>query len=527
MAPPVPLSFSRQIGALSSIVLNSMIRQCLRDSNLKEALQLFDRNPASRDVVSWNLVMDGLIENHRLNQAQRLFDEMPHRDVASWNTILSGYHRARDQSRVYLLLRKMGRFGFFPNEYTISIVITAFLGSKFSSLVPQIHARVFHLGLGSSVFVASALMKGYANIRESTGLQRLFNELLMKDVSSWNTLISGCMEIGCIEDAERAFRTMPAKNSISWTSLLNGYIINGRIDKAQLVFETIQESERNVYLWTVMISGYVKDKKYEEALMFFISMVNSGAMPNHFTYSCTLSACALTSSLLLGQQVHVRVVKYGMPNSVVLLTSLVDMYAKCGDIVSASRVFQKMQNKNSVSWNSIIGGLARHGLGTRALEMFEQMIEEGTKPDQVSFVNVLYACGHVGLVREGEAYFKSMKVKYGIEAELKHYACMVDLYGKAGELDKAERLIKEMPIEPDVVVWGAFIGASAMHSTRKLSEFAVQGIERLKKDHPAVYSMFLKIHAEEGSWSEVTELKRMLGRKHVEKQKAGSWVELR
>lgn len=436
----------------------------------------------------------GLVEDHQLNQAHRLFDEMPLRNVDSWNAILSGYYRGRDPSQVYRLLREMGRSGCALNEYTVSMVITAFLGSKFSPLVPQIHAFVLHLGLESRFAMAS-------------------------------TLISGYMDIGSVEEAERVFHMMPTKNGISWTSLLHGYIINGCIDKARSMFNTTRESERNVYIWTVMINGYVKCRKFWEAMMLFIAMINSGGVPNHFTYSSVLRACALTSSLLLGQQVHARVMKFGMPDSVVLLTSLIDMYAKCGDIEGASGVFQNMQHKNTASWNSIIGGLARHGLGMMAFETFNRMIENGIVPDNVTFVNVLYACVHGGLVYEGEAYFKSMKVKYGIEAELEHYACMVDLYGKVGELEKAERLIKEMPIEPDVVVWGAFIGACAMHSNWKLSEFAVEGIERLKKDHPAVYTMSLKVHAEEGSWSRVMELKKMIGTKRVEKQRASSRIE--
>lgn len=471
-----------------------MVTKCLQDHNLKEALQLFDRHPSSRDVVSWNLMIRGLTENRELIHAHMLFDEMPQRNVDSWNAILSGYYRARDPSQVFRLLREMGRSGCAPNECTISMVLTAFLGTKFSSLVPQIHAHVFQLGLESSSAMAS-------------------------------TLISGYMDINCVEAAERAFLMMPTKNSISWTNLLHGYIVNGCIDKARSMFDMARESERNVFLWTVMINGYVKSRKYREAMMLFTAMVNSRAVPNHFTYSCVLSACALTSSLLLGQQVHARVVKFGMPDSVVLLTSLTDMYAKCGDIKGANQVFQNMQYKNTASWNAIIGGLARHGLGTVALETFDCMIENGFLPDKVTFVNVLYACVHGGLVCEGEAFFKSMKVQHGIEAELEHYACMVDLYGKVGELEKAERLIKEMPIKPDVVVWGAFIGACAVHSNQKLSGFAVEGIERLKKDHPAVYTMALKVHAEEGSWSRVMELKRIIGTKRVEKQKACSRIE--
>jgi pentatricopeptide repeat protein len=330
------------------------------------------------------------------------------------------------------------------------------------------------------------------------------------------------MELGCLVEAQRVFDGMPVKNVVSWTSLVSGYIGNKRINKARSVFNNM--SERNVVSWTVMISGYVQNQKFMDALKLFIRMLKSGNRPNHFTLSSVLDAIAECSSLIMGQQVHSSILKSSTPGDVILSTSLVDMYAKCGDIEAAFSVFESMPKKNLVSWNSIIGGYARHGLATRALEEFERMIKSGIRPDEVTFVNVLSACGHGGLIEEGEKYFYSMG-EYAVKAGVEHYACMVDLYGRAGKLEKAEKLIKRMPCEPDVVVWGALLGACGLHSSLELGQFAAEGISKLKIDHPAVYSMLSKIHSEKGAWSSVIELREMMKERRVNKQKAASWVE--
>lgn len=277
--------------------------------------------------------------------------------------------------------------------------------------------------------------------------------------------------------------------------------------------------------WTVMISGYVKNQKFVDALQLFLLMLKSGTLPNHFTFSCVLDACAGCSSLILGQQVHSSIVKSGMPEDVTLSTSLIDMYAKCGNIDAAFFIFGSMPKKNLVTWNSIIGGYARHGFATRALETFDRMTKCGVGPDEVTFTNVLSACGHGGMVGEGKTLFNSMKAKFGIEPQVEHYACMVDLYGKAGELEEAEKLIQGMPFQPDVVVWGALLGACGLHSSLELGEFAAKELDKLKSDHPAIYSTLSRIHGEKGVWNSVLELRKTMKDKGVQKQNAGSWVE--
>ncbi|KAI6694578.1 hypothetical protein NL676_022288 [Syzygium grande] len=350
----------------------AQLKSRLQNTNLGDAHEGYDRVPTSGDVFSWNILLRDYVRNRPLHQARDLFDGMPLKDVVSWNTMLSGYYRARRPEDVYGCFGELGRCGVLPNSYTISMAISSFLDTRFKILVPQIHARIVCLGMVSDVVVGSALMKGYANVGDPLALKRVFDELSVKSASSWNALVSGYMEMGCVEEAKRFFHLMPEsqKDVVSWTCLLSGYVRNRRIDEARSVFDRM--SVRDVFSWTAMINGYVKNEKHEDALKLFV---------------------------LMG-----------------------------------------------------------------------------------------------GLVEEGAKFFNCMKTKYGIQPELEHYACMVDLFGKAGQLEKAKKLIEEMPMEPDVVVWGAFIGACTMHSSLEFGEFAEKGIRRLKEHHPAAYIMLLKIH---------------------------------
>ncbi|KAE9598198.1 hypothetical protein Lal_00003931 [Lupinus albus] len=502
--------------------LNSMIDSYINDNNIIQAHKLFDENPSSRNVVSWNMMMTACIQHHQIQHAHDLFDKMPHKDTVSWNIMLSGFHRNNNTNGLLKCFLQMGRSGFAPNDYTLSTLLRAVIGTVLDILVPQVHAQALHLGLNLNVFVGSSLIRAYASLKDKEGLCQVFDDILFKDVTSFNALIAGYMELGNVEDGQRMFNLMPERNTISWTTLVTGYIRNKRINEARSIFNEM--SERNVVSWTTMISGYVQNMRYIDALKLFLLMFKSGTRPNHFTFSSVLDACAGCSSLPMGMQVHLCIIKSGIPGDVIYLTSLVDMYAKCGDMDAASHAFESILNKNLVSWNSIIGGYARHGLAARALEEFDRMEKAAVTPDEVTFVNVLSACVHGGLVEEGEKHIVAMSTKYGIKAEMSHYSCMVDLYGRAGKFDEAEKLIKNMPFEPDVVLWGALLAACGLHSNLELGEYAAEKIRKLERNHPVSYSMLSKIQGEKGIWSGVNELRDMMNERQVKKQKAFSWV---
>ncbi|KAI3803913.1 hypothetical protein L1987_32078 [Smallanthus sonchifolius] len=503
---------------ISTLSVTNLIQDHIRNGNLNDARQLFDQNPKSCDTVAWNSMITGYIRHNQMQCAHKLFDQMPVRDVVSWNTMLSGLNKTKDPHKLYKLFLQMNRAGELPNQFTFSTVISGFMNT-FDVLVPQLHGLIIHLGLHSNVFVGSALLRGYTHLMDRDALHHVFDDVVVKDVSTWNALVVGYMELGFIDEARITFDKMPVVNIISWTTLVNGYIENRKINQARSIFDSMPE--KNVVTWTAMIKGYVQNDNYTDAIQLFILMLKSGTRPNHFTLSTLLDACAGCSTFLLGNQLHSCILKSGLDCEVVLLTALIDMYMKCGDIEAGFCVFESMKKKNMVSWNSVIGGCARHGLAKQALFEFERMIESGVKPDHVTYVNLLSACVHGGLVEEGERHFNSMGVRYGIKAEMKHYSCMVDLYGKSGELEKAERLVKEMPFEPDVGVWGALLTACGLHSCYELAN----ALENLARDHPTIYSMLMKLHGEKGEWSRVIEMRNKMIETGARKQKAGSRTE--
>ncbi|CAN7018978.1 unnamed protein product [Brassica oleracea var. botrytis] len=345
------------------------------------------------------MMISAYVQRGLMSEARQVFDQMPVRDVVSWNTMLMGLKKTRDNTESVLRL---------------------FIDMRRSS----------------SVYTGSPLLRGYTSLRDPRGLERVFEEILVKDVVSWNVLITGYMKLGFVGDGERAFGEMPERNIVTWHTMLIGYVNNVEMSKARDFFDKMSQ-RTNVFSWTVMINGYVQCTEFKVALLLFREM--------------------LYRRFLWGRQVHSMITKRGKDCDLVLSTSLVDMYAKSGDITAASLVFKSMLVKNPASWNSMIGGFARHGLGVEALEEFERMVQCGYKPDQVTFINLLSACAHAGLVEEGEKQFMLMG-RFGISAEKEHYACMVDLQARAGQLDKAERLIKGMPFEPDFVIWGALLG---------------------------------------------------------------------
>ncbi|MFS7978751.1 putative tetratricopeptide-like helical domain superfamily [Helianthus anomalus] len=500
---------------ISTLSVTNLIQNHIRNGNINDARQLFDQNPTSCDIVTWNSMITGYIKNNQMQCAHNLFDQMPVRDVVSWNTMMSGLNKTKDPHKLYQLFLQMIRAGVIPNQFTFSTVISGFMNA-FDVLVPQFHGLIVHLGLHSNVFVGSALMRGYTRLKDNEALHRVFDDVVVKDVSTWNALVVGYMELGFTVEAQVTFDNMPEVNIISWTTLVNGYIKNRKINRARLIFDNMPY--KNVVTWTAMIKGYVQYDNHLDAIHLFILMLKSGTRPNHFTYSTLLDACAGCSTFLLGNQLHSCILKSGLDREVVVSTALIDMYMKCGDLEAALCVFECMATKNTVSWNSVIGGCARHGLANRALCEFEKMIESGAKPDGVTYINLLSACVHGGLVKEGERHFNSMGVRYGVKAEMKHYSCLVDLYGKSGELEKAEKLVKDMPFEPDVGVWGALLSACGLHSRYELAN----GLENLARDYPTIYSMLVKLHGEKGEWSRAVEMRNKMMETGARKQKAGS-----
>lgn len=302
--------------------------------------------------------------------------------------------------------------------------------------------------------------------------------------------------------------------------LVRCYSVSDDLIDARYVFDEIPN--RNLSLWTTMICGYAQNFCYNEALGLFERMVVDGFEPNGATLASVLSACARSGCLELGERIHEFMRVKRVEVGVILGTALVYMYAKNGAILMARKLFDEMPEKNVVTWNAIICGLASHGLVDDALSLFESMKKDGiVVPNDVTFIGVLSACCHAGLIDVGREVFCSMKVVYGIEPKIEHYGCIVDLLGRGGKLLEAEELIKGMPLKPDVVILGALLAACKNNGHTEVAERVVKEILTLEPHNHGVHVSLSNMYAEAGQWQEVLRLRKMM--KEEKLKKAPGW----
>lgn len=284
--------------------------------------------------------------------------------------------------------------------------------------------------------------------------------------------------------------------------------------------------EPDVVSWTSVISGFVQNFRNEEAFATFRKLLDLGFYPKSATISSLLPACATAANVRRGKEIHGYALVIGVGEDIFVRSALVDMYAKCGFIAGARNLFCQMSKRNIVTWNSMIFGYANHGYFNEAIELFNQMEkEEGKKPDHLTFTAVLTACSHAGMVELGQSLFQLMQEKYGIVPRLEHYACMVDLLSRAGKLAEAYDVIMRMPVEPDLFVWGALLGACRNYGNVDLAKVAAKHLSELEPDNAGNNLLLSNLYADAGSWGDVAWLKKTMKRRKLRKFPGCSWVE--
>jgi pentatricopeptide repeat protein len=308
-------------------------------------------------------------------------------------------------------------------------------------------------------------------------------------------------------------------------TLLDVYAKCERIELARKVFDKM--TERNVVSWTAIIAGYSQYGHANEALTHFYQMQEEDIEPEVITIASVLPACAHLAALQQGKCIHAYIIRRGIELDVPVCTALLTMYAKCGCIEVARQLFDKMAERDLVSWSAMITGYGMHGDGENALALFSQMQQIGMKPDNITFIGILSACSHAGLVDEGLRYFDCMSQDYSLTPGVEHYACMVDLMGRAGCLDEAHNLIKMMPIEPDDSVWGALLGACRIHSNIELGEFVSKRLLELEPKKVGNYVLLSNIYAAAGRWDDVMKVRSMLKDRGLKKIPGSSWIEIK
>lgn len=348
---------------------------------------------------------------------------------------------------------------------------------------------------------------------------------LQLDAFAATSLVDMYSNCGLLASARRVFDGMTDKDAPMWNSMIGGYARSGDVLQARELFERMPD--KNVISWTSLISGYCRNGEYEAAVEAFSRMREGEVMPNEVTLGCILPACARLGALGLGQRIEDYARGNGLIGSTRVANALVEMYGKCGSIDQARRVFEETgDGRDLCSWNSMIMGMAVHGSWREALELFHDMRARGFKPDDITFVGVLMACTHGGLVEEGLRFLKSMAKDFAIAPKLEHYGCMVDLLGRAGLLKEAYSLIRSMPMEPDLVIWGALLGGCSFHGEVELAEIAAEFLFKLEPWNPGNYVILSNIYASSGHWHAVAEAWKSMRGKQKKKSAGYSIVEL-
>ncbi|KAI4382141.1 hypothetical protein MLD38_008140 [Melastoma candidum] len=447
----------------------------------------------AEDLFVCNAVIHVLVSWGRLQNARKMFDECSVRDLVSWNSLINGYVKCGLVEEALRLFGDMVNEGVQPDEVTMIAMVSACGIAENLELGRKFHSSVKENGLNLTVRLANALMDMY-------------------------------VKCGKLEMAREIFDNMDIKSAVSWTTMVVGHAKFASLDVARGYFD--QMPQKDVITWNALISGYVQAKRSKDALELFHEMQANGVKPDEVTMVSCLSACSQLGAHDVGIWIHQSIKTHGLTLNVALGTALVDMYGKCGNIGRALQVFREMQTRNSLTWTAIICGLALHGYAKEATEFFADMIDSGLKPDDVTFLGVITACCHGGLVETGRRCFSQMTSGYNLSPGPKHYSCMVDLLGRAGFLEEAVALIESMPVEADAAVWGPLFFACRVHKNVELGERVAAELLSLDPSDSGNYVLLANLYGEANMWEESRKVRKLMEKRGVEKTPGCSSIEV-
>ncbi|XP_010242634.1 PREDICTED: pentatricopeptide repeat-containing protein At2g39620 [Nelumbo nucifera] len=551
-----------QVSAVSALLAAAEIKDLEKGEEIHDyAVQ----EGIDSDILVATPLMTMYAKCGELEKAKNLFDGISGRDIVTWSAMMASFVQTGHPKEALSLFQEMQEGNLQPNRVTLVSILPACAELSAVNLGKSIHCYAIRASIDLDVSMGTALVAMYAKCGFFTLAHVVFNEMPYKDVVTWNALINGYAQIGDAHHALEMFHKMrlaglspdsgtmvgvlPAcvlLDALDQGKCIHGQIIKsgfgsdlhvknalidmyakcGSLTTAKFLFgET--EFTKDVISWNIMIVGYLQNGYAKEAICAFHQMKSENCKPNLVTIVSVLPASAYLAALREGMALHAYTVRTGCESNTLVGNSLIDMYAKCGRLDLSEDFFDRMSNKDTVSWNAMLAGYAIHGHGNHAITLFSQMKESCVEVDSVSFVCTLSACRHGGLIEEGRKIFNSMSSRFNIQPELEHYACMVDLLGRAGQLDEAWNFIQRMPMVPDAGVWGALLGACRMHSNVHLGEVALNNLVRLEPQNPAHYVVLSNIYAQSSRWADVGEMRTKMNSKGLKKTPGCSWVEIK
>lgn len=498
-----------------------------------------------------------------MDYALSIFGEMVQPNPSAFNVMIRGFTYRQSPLEAILLFKKMLESSVEPDEFTFPCTLKAC--SRLGALreAEQVHALAVKCGFGSNGFVQNTLIHAYAKCGRVEVARRLFEGMLERDVVAWNSMFAGYTKSECWEEVVKLFCRMREsgvgfdevtmisvlmacgrladlemgkwisehieahglkKNLALVTSLIDMYAKCGEVDTARRLFD--QMDIRDVVAWSAMISGYSQANRCREALDLFHEMQKANVEPNEVTMVSVLYACAVLGALETGKWAHSYIKKKKMKVTVNLGTALIDFYAKCGSVDNSIDVFHKMTSKNVYTWTALIQSLASSGQGKRALDFFYRMQEKNIVPNDVTFIAALAACSHSGLVDEGQRLFVSMSKDFGIDPGIEHYGCMVDVLGRMGSIEEAYTFVKNMPIQPNTIIWRTLLASCKVHKNVEIGEESFRQITRLEPAHSGDYILLSNIYASVGRCEDALRVRCQMREKRIKKTPGCSLIGL-
>ncbi|ONK64462.1 uncharacterized protein A4U43_C07F26290 [Asparagus officinalis] len=546
----------------------------------KTYLHLIDRHPTSLPKllqIQASLTTSGLLSSHPFllsqliqtnafcfSHAHQILSRSQSHSRFPFNALLRALSLSRSPlNALHLFAKMLHPNSPKPNSSSFTLALKACALSDSRSGARAVHALAIVMGYQSSAHVVNTALHAYASCSDIASARVLFGAIPSFDVIKWNAMISGYVQNGLLDEAFELFRRMweigivptdvtvisvlsgcaRLKNFILGrqihgfvskrlmqferevnigTALLDMYAKCGCLDLAKQVFDLMRRRDTGV--WNALIAGYVSNGYFCEAIQIFDDLQASGLSPDAPTLVSALCACAHLGALNIGKRIHVYIDKKYPCFNAILGTSLIDMYSKCGCIEISREVFNKIRKKDAMAWTSMIGALAAHGHAVDALKLFDSMKKHGFKPDGVTFVGVLNACRHVGLVEEGLGHFKSMKRDYGIKPRVEHYGCMIDLYSRAGRLGEALELIASMEVDANPIIWRSFLSACRLNLDVELAEVALEKLKKMQSGHCGDYVLLSNIYAFKGRWEDARRVRSWMKEEEIRKKPAFSLI---
>ncbi|KAH6763515.1 Pentatricopeptide repeat superfamily protein [Perilla frutescens var. hirtella] len=477
-------------------------------------------------------------------------------NIYLWNILMKDHCENASIGECFALFRRMRKgANVVPDKFTFPSLIKACSSVMALREGRVVHAAAVRCGTEGDVFLGSSLidfygkcreiecarkvfdemsvrnevswtsmMVGYLNCGDTDAARWMFDEMPKRNGATWNAMIKGLVKLSDLVSAKKVFDAMPVRDEVSFTTLIDGYAKAGDMAAARSMFDEMPS--KDLVTWSTLMSGYVQNGKPGEAVKVFGEMWAMNLKPDEFILVSLMSACAQLGSLELAKWIesYMREGSYDMGRAHVA-AALVDMNAKCGNMERATKLFEEMPERDLVSYCSMIQGLCIHGCGAQAVSLFNRMIDEGVRPDDVAFTIILTTCSHAGLVDEGCRFFDLMIKKYSLSPSPDHYACMVNLLGKSGKLKDAYELLQSMPVESYAGAWGALLGACRLHCDIELGEIVAKRLFEVEPQNSGNYVLLSNIYAEADRWMNVSDLRERMSEKGLRKIPGCSYLE--